>query len=254
MTLDTEVELEKLLKIGGIVADTLVIMKQKAEPGMTTKELDEIGFQFLNKFGAKSAPKVTYNFPGYTCISINHQIAHGIPSQYKMIQGDLINIDVSAELDGFFADTGGTFTLASSNPHYERLCKATVEAMYAGIHSAKNNEKISSIGKSIQKTAKKYNYSIIENLGSHGVGKALHEEPTFIPSIYEEKEKRLLKKGAVITVEPFLSNGSKLAKESNDGWTLYINKNNRAAQFEHSIVVTDGEPIILTQPSSGRFF
>ena len=254
MTLNSEEELEKLLKIGRIVADTLVFMKQKAEPGMTTKELDEIGFQFLSNHGAKSAPKVTYNFPGYTCISINNQIAHGIPSQYKMLAGDLINIDVSAELNGYFADTGGTFTLANNNPHYERLCNATVEAMYAGINSAKSNEKLSSIGKSIQKTAKKYNYSIIENLGSHGVGKALHEEPTFIPSVFEEKEKRILKKGMVITVEPFLSNGSKFAKESTDGWTLFINKNNRAAQFEHSIVVTDGEPIILTQPSNGRFF
>ncbi len=254
MILETEADLKKLLKIGGIVADTLVFMKQKAEPGMTTNELDEIGFQYLSKFGAKSAPKVTYNFPGYTCISINHQIAHGIPSQYKMLQGDLVNIDVSAELDGYFADTGGTFTLTNNNPHYERLCKATVEAMYAGIYSAKSNTKVSLIGKEIQKTAKKYNYSIVENLGSHGVGKALHEEPTFIPSIYEENEKRILTKGMVITIEPFLSNGSKFAKESTDGWTLYINKNNRAAQFEHSIVVTDEEPIILTQPSNGRFF
>lgn len=254
MTLETEADLEKLLKIGRIVADTLVFMKQKAEPGMTTKELDEIGFQYLNKFGAKSAPKVTYNFPGYTCISINHQIAHGIPSENKMVQGDLINIDVSAELDGYFADTGGTFTLVNHNPHHERLCHATIEAMYAGIFSAKSDKKISSIGKSIQDIAKKYCYSIVENLGSHGVGKALHEEPTFIPSIYDEKEKRILKKGMVITVEPFLSTGCKLAKESKDGWTLFIRKKNRAAQFEHSIVVTDGEPIILTQPSSGRFF
>ncbi|APJ05027.1 type I methionyl aminopeptidase [Silvanigrella aquatica] len=254
MIIETEEDLNKLLKIGGIVADTLVYMKQKAEPGMTTLELDELGNQFLNRFGARSAPKLTYNFPGYTCISINHHIAHGIPSQTKMQKGDIINIDVSAELDSYFADTGGTFTLAEVNPHYERLCQATIEAMYAGIKAAKSDEKISSIGRAIQKTAKKYNYTIIENLGSHGVGKSLHEEPTFIASVFEEKEKRTLKKGTVITVEPFISNGSHFAKESKDGWTLYISKNHRAAQFEHSIVVTDNEPLILTKPTGNSFF
>ena len=254
MNVKSNDEIEKLKNIGQIVADTLVLMKEKAKPGMTSKELDEIGFEYLDKFGAKSAPKVTYNFPGYTCISINHKIAHGIPSETKLKKGDLINIDVSAELDGYFADTGGTFTLENTNPHYERLCKATIDSMYAGIFAAKANKKISDIGKAIQKTAKSYNYNIIENLGSHGVGKALHEEPKFISSIYDDNDKRILSNGSVITVEPFLSNGSNYAKESQDGWTLYINKNHRAAQFEHSIIVTDREPIILTIPSNGRFF
>ena len=231
MNLKSPSELEKLLNIGRIVADTLVLMKQKAEPGMTTQELDEIGFKYLDSFGAKSAPKVTYNFPGYTCISINHKIAHGIPSKTEMKKGDLINIDVSAELDGYFADTGGTFTLANQNPHYERLCKATIDAMYAGINATGDNKNLSDVGKAIQEVAKSYNYSIIENLGSHGVGNALHEEPKFIPSIYDKNEKRILKKGIVITIEPFLSNGSHYAKESQDGWTLFINKNHRRRTY-----------------------
>ena len=123
-------EIEKLKNIGQIVADTLVLMKEKAKSGMTSKELDEFGFEYLDKFGAKSAPKVTYNFPGYTCISINHRIAHGIPSETKLKKGDLINIDVSAELNGYFADTGASFAVPPQNTDYVHLCTATKEAFH----------------------------------------------------------------------------------------------------------------------------
>ena len=138
----------------------------------------------------------------------------------------------------------------------EKLCAATMEAMYAGIFAAKDGAKLSAIGKSIQKIAKKYRYHIIENLGSHGVGKALHEEPKYIASYFDPKDKRVLKKGMVITVEPFLSTGAKFAHEDKDGWTLLIDKKYRAAQFEHTIVVTEkeNEPIILTQSIFNRFF
>ncbi|BBH52002.1 type I methionyl aminopeptidase [Fluviispira sanaruensis] len=254
MILQNDDELKKLQKIGTIVADTLVFMMKSVEVGMTTQELDEMGGTFLKKFGAVSAPKLTYNFPGYTCISLNHEIAHGIPSQKKIMAGDLINIDVSAELNGFFADTGGSFSVGIKTPQNERLCSATVEAMYAGINATKSGEKLSAIGKSVEKIARKYKYSIIENLGSHGVGKALHEEPKYISSTFDPKEKRILKKGMVITVEPFLSTGEIYAEESKDGWTLFIKKQHKAAQFEHTIVVTDGEPIILTRPSADAFF
>ena len=254
MTIGTSSDLENLQKIGAIVADTLAYMKKCAEVGMTTLELDKIGGAYLEKFGAVSAPKLTYGFPGYTCISLNHKIAHGIPSSEIICAGDLINIDVSAELNGYFADTGGSFVIPPKKGSYEKLCSATIEAMYAGIYSAKAGEKISTIGKFIQKIARKYDYKIIENLGSHGVGRALHEEPKYIASYFDPKDKRVLKKGMVITVEPFLSNGGSYAEENGDGWTLCVGKKHRAAQFEHTIVVTENEPIILTKPSSGCFF
>jgi methionyl aminopeptidase len=254
MIIETDSDLEKLRKIGTIVADALCYMKKNAEIGMTTLELDKIGGAYLEKFGATSAPKLTYNFPGYTCISLNHKIAHGIPSNEIISAGDLINIDVSAELDGYFADTGGSFTIPPKKPSYEKLCSATIEAMYAGIFSAKDGEKLSIIGKSIQKIARKYNYNLIENLGSHGVGRALHEEPKYIASYFDLKDKRVLKKGMVITVEPFLSTGGNQANENGDGWTLCVGKKYRAAQFEHTIIITESEPIILTKPSLDCFF
>jgi len=255
MTIETNDDLENLKKIGTIVANTLLFMKNSVEVGMTTLELDKIGASYLEKFGAVSAPKITYGFPGHTCISINHKIAHGIPSSVEIISaGDLINIDVSAELNGYFADTGASFIVPPKKQSYEKLCVATIEAMYAGIFSARHGEKISKIGKSIEKIARKYNYNIIENLGSHGVGRALHEEPKYISSTFDPKENRVLKKGMVITVEPFLSTGCKYAEENNDGWTLCVNKRHRAAQFEHTIVVTEGDPIILTRSNLENFF
>ncbi len=254
MIISSEIEIQNLKKIGTIVADTLVYMKNIASVGMTTLELDNLGNEFLKKHHAKSAPQIMYKFPGATCISINHHIAHGIPSNIKIQKGDLINIDVSAEYNGFFADTGGSFLIEGDNDELLQLCKATKLAMYAGIKSAKANAKISKIGKAISQVAKENNFTIIENLGSHGVGLSLHEEPKFIPPYYDKNDQRILKKGQVITIEPFLSNGANYAKEANDGWTLYIEKNKRAAQFEHSIIVTEDEPIILTLPSGESFF
>ncbi|KAB8029032.1 type I methionyl aminopeptidase [Fluviispira multicolorata] len=254
MIVKNEEDLERLRTIGVIVADTLVLMMQSVKVGMTTLELDEIGGSCLKRFGATSAPKLTYNFPGYTCISLNHEIAHGVPSDKKIQAGDLINIDVSAELDGYFADTGGSFSVSPINPQNEKLCSATAKAMYAGISAVKSGEKLSVIGKSVEKIANIYKYSIIENLGSHGVGRALHEEPKYISSTFDPKDKRILKKGMIITVEPFLSTGEIYAEEGEDGWTLCINKKHKAAQFEHTIMVTDNEPIILTIPSANAFF
>ncbi len=254
MIISSENEIENLKIIGKIVADTLVYMKNIACVGMTTLELDNLGSDFLKKHRAQSAPQVMYNFPGATCISINHHIAHGIPANTKIQKGDLINIDVSAELNGFFADTGGSFLIDKDNDELLQLCEATKLAMYAGIKNAKANAKISDIGLAISKVAKEKNFTIIENLGSHGVGRSLHEEPKFIPPYYDKNDQRILKKGQVITIEPFLSNGANYAKEAKDGWTLYIEKNKRAAQFEHSIIVTDNEPIILTLPSGEGFF
>lgn len=249
MTIEHAYELEGLQRIGEIVANTLEYMKSRARPGMTTRELDDLGRIFLEGHGARSAPRITYGFPGTTCISVNNEIAHGIPSERKFQTGDLVNIDVSAELDGYFGDTGGSFVLGHGRPSLLRLCEATREARDAGIAASVAGRKVSDIGKAVEKIARKQGLGIIRNLGSHGVGRALHEEPTFIASYFDARDTRLLHKGLVITVEPFLSTGASSCDESDDGWTLFVKPQHRAAQFEHSIVVTEGKPIILTLPT-----
>lgn len=246
MIVESEIDVEALKRIGFIVSDTLAKMIRQVEPGMTTLQLDAIGRDILASYGAQSAPILCYKFPGHTCISVNNEAAHGIPSDRIIVAGDMVNIDVSAELNGYFGDTGGTVLVPPIKPLHQRLCDATREAMHAGISVARAGEKISSIGKAIEKVARKHKFSIIENLASHGVGRALHEDPKHISSYFDPQEKRLLKKGMVITCEPFLSTGPKMVAEHSDGWTLFVNPKHRTAQYEHTFIVTDGAPIILT--------
>ncbi|MCM3763242.1 type I methionyl aminopeptidase [Alkalihalobacillus oceani] len=246
MTIESQNDIDGLKEIGKIVALTIMEMKQHARIGMTTKELDEIGGRFLRKHGAMSAPKLTYNFPGSTCISINKEVAHGIPGNRKIQPGDLINIDVSAELNGYFADTGHSFQMPPYNQSLTRLCQYTHKTMMKVISSLKHGVKVNEIGRIIQMEAQKGGYQVIENLGSHGIGKSLHESPADILPIYNKHDKRVLKEGMVITIEPFLSTGADYVVEQPDGWTLCVPDNSLAAQHEHTIIITKDQPIIVT--------
>lgn len=246
MSITSLEDLENLRKIGSIVARCLEHMSKKLEPGMTTCELDEIGKNFLNFYGAKSAPQLVYNFPGTTCISLNHETAHGIPRAIKKLNaGDLINIDVSAELNGYFADTGGSFIIPPITAVKKKVCDVAKSTMWKGISAAVHGNKINEIGRAMENEAKKNGLSVIMNLCSHGVGRWLHEEPDQILGYYDKKDRRILKEGTVITVEPFVSTGAKNVIDSGDGWTL-INPNHFTAQYEHTIVITKDKPLIMT--------
>jgi methionyl aminopeptidase len=246
VTIETEQDLVALQELGRIVAFTLKEMIRLAEPGMTTLELDRVGQRLLEKFEANSAPKLTYDFPGYTCISINEEAAHGIPGPRVIQAGDMVNIDVSAEKNGYFADTGGTFVVPPSTPLKDRLLHSTRLALSAACHYSRAGRPLNGIGKSIEKVAKRKRFKIIENLSGHGVGRGLHEEPTDITGYFNPRDKRVLKEGQVIAIEPFLSTKSRSVTEQDDGWTLTGQKGNLSAQFEHSIVITRGKPIVLT--------
>lgn len=247
MTIETQDDIAGLKRIGRIVSLILERMLDAAEPGMTTRELDLIGERLLAECGARSAPQLTYNFPGSTCISINEQAAHGIPGSRVIEAGDVLNVDVSAELGGYFADTGGTIVVPPATPVKTRLCHATRAALTAALKRARAGQPINGIGAAIQSTAKKYGFRIIENLGSHGVGRALHEEPEHIAGYFDPSDRRILKEGMAITIEPFLSTKSRIVKEGADGWTLLGAPGNLSAQYEHTLIITKGEPIVVTQ-------
>jgi methionyl aminopeptidase len=248
MTLETEHDLLALQRIGKIVANCLQHMAQTMEPGMTTAELDSCATRFLAEHGAESAPRKVYNFPGTTCISVNEAVAHGIPGLQKLAPGDLVNIDVSAVLDGYYADTGASFIVPPAPPLKEAICQATQEALEAAIGAARAGLSLQVIGQSIERVARKHKMTVIENLGSHGVGRGLHEEPRFIPPIFDPKERRRLHENQVITIEPFLSNGARQVDTARDGWTLLTPRPYLAAQYEHTMVITKGRPLILTLP------
>lgn len=246
MSISSMEDLEALRKIGSIVARCLDHMSKKLEPGITTHDLDEVGRVFLEFHGAKSAPKLVYNFPGTTCISVNQEAAHGIPSRTKKLgAGDLVNIDVSAELDGYFADTGGSFIIPPIAAIKQKVCEVAMSTMWKGIGAAVHGQNLNEIGRAMENEARKNGLSVIRNLCSHGVGRWLHEEPDQIAGFYNKKDRRILKEGTVITVEPFVSTGAKEVIDSGDGWTL-INPNHYTAQYEHTIVITRDKPLIMT--------
>lgn len=246
MTIETDQDLQALKVIGRIVALILKEMMQQTEPGMTTLELDMIGKRLFETYGAKSAPMLTYGFPGYTCISVNEEAAHGIPGGRVIQAGDVVNIDVSAERDGYFADTGGTFVVPPTSALKNRLCHATKLALTQAVNEARAGQPINRIGKAISKVAKQKGFKIIKNLCSHGVGRSLHEEPKEITGYYDPADNRILTNGMVITIEPFLSTKSRVVAETGDGWTLAGDKGNLSAQYEHTMVITKEKPILLT--------
>jgi len=246
MSITTEKDLEALRKIGKIVARCLLHMQKQLEPGITTGELDSLGGRFLELHGARSAPKLTYNFPGYTCISVNEEAAHGIPGSKVLNAGDLVNIDVSAELDGYFADTGGSAIIPPETKLHLRICAAAKQALKNAMREARAGAKLNRIGHAIESEAIRNGFTVIENLGSHGVGRALHEEPGFIAGYYDRHDQRVLKENQVITIEPFISSGAREVHDNGDGWTLVTKSGQFTAQFEHTLVITKGAPLIMT--------
>lgn len=246
MTIGSQEDIDGLREIGRIVAATVQEMKKQIRVGMTTRELDDIGGRYMRSQGALSAPKITYNFQGWTCISLNEEIAHGIPGDRKIKAGDLVNIDVSAEKNGYYADTGHSFQVAPYTTEITRLCDYTYDTMMKVISSLRHGVKLNEVGRIIEAEARRGGYTIIQNLCSHGIGKALHEAPSEILPVYNKHDKRVLKEGQVITIEPFLSNGADYAYEQSDGWTLRLPGRHVAAQHEHTLIITRDAPIILT--------
>ena len=246
MIANTESDIKALKAIGRICAETLKLMMKEARPGMTTGELDHIGNEFLTKEGAVSAPIAMYQFPGATCISISPVIAHGIPNDRVMKEGELINVDVSAAMDGYFADTGASMVLGKSNPEFDKMIEAAKSALQKALQTAKAGVKLNQVGKAIQSEAKRHGYNVIYDLTGHGIGQSLHEDPRAIFNFYRPEDRRILKEGIVLAIEPFLTTGRGHVVEEADHWSLRTVDNTIAVQFEHTIIVTKDEPIILT--------
>jgi len=246
MTIGNEEQLENLKRCGQVVAAVMQAMAKATEPGMTTRELDEFGRALLEREGARPAPESTYGFPGATCISISPAIAHGIPGDQALKAGDLVNIDVSADIDGFYADTGGSFAIPPVRENIQRLCRDGRRALWTGIKAVRTGGKLSAIGRAIETFADKNRYTLIRNLASHGVGGALHEEPGEIPTWYEPGDRRRIHEGLVFTIEPFLSTGSHFAIDVKYEWTLFADGGHATVQYEHTLVATKRGPIVLT--------
>ena len=246
MSVDSEKDVVGLQRCGRVVGLALREMALHTRSGITTRELDAIGEAFLSKHGAHSAPKLTYNFPGATCISVNDEAAHGVPGDRVLKAGDLVNLDVSAELDGYVTDTGATIGVPPVSPTKRKLMDCTRAALYSAIAASQSGRSLNVIGRAVESQARSCGFTIVKNLAGHGLGRHLHEAPSTVLNFYTSREKRLLTEGLVIAVEPFLSTGADFVIEASDGWTLKTPDGSVTAQYEHTIMIRKGHPLILT--------
>lgn len=246
MIITTDEELVAFKKAGRAMAEIREEMKAATKPGVTTMDLDELAGRLFKEKGAVSGPKSEYDFPGYTCISVNHEVAHGIPGSRVINEGDIINIDVSGSVDGYFADTGISFVVGEGEAVLQKLCDVAKSSFDRAMTKVKAGSKLNQIGKAVEREATANGLAVIMNLTGHGLGKSLHEEPNHVLNYYDAWDKTLLKEGMVLAVEPFISEKAEHIVESGDGWTFVTPDKSRVAQIEHSIVVTKGKPILLT--------
>lgn len=246
MIVKNQTDIDGITQIGRICARVRDELAKKVEPGVTTLELDQLARAILEEEGAVSAPKSSYDFPGYTCISINEVACHGIPDDRPIQAGDFVNIDVSASKDGYFADTGITVIAGAADLVQEDMLRVSRAALKAGIDAAQPGKSTATIGKAIFKTARENDYTVLRNLTGHGIGRSLHEEPHYIFNYNERRDASLIHEGQVLAIETFISDGDEWVEENPEGvWPMVTENLSQIVQFEHTVIVSrDGNRIV----------
>jgi methionyl aminopeptidase len=245
MSIETPEQLAALRAAGRVVADAIRVMRAAVREGVSTRELDEIGARAFARAGARSGPQLDYGFPGTNCISVNDEAVHGIPGKRRLKDGDLVKLDVTAELDGFYADACVSVRVGNGRASHERLAHASRQALNNGMRAARAGVPINEIGRAVETTVSRYGFSVCRDLAGHGIGHRIHEPPN-VPSFYHPQLDQQLTEGLVITIEPIIAAGNGEVRDTGDGWTLKTRDGSCAAHFEHTIVITNGTPIILT--------
>lgn len=245
MSIDSDADLKGLQRAGRAVAITLAEMGAAVRPGVTTGELDALAGRVLARLGAQSAPRLVYKFPGHTCISVNDEIVHGVPGPRVLQPGDVLKLDVTAECGGYIADAATTVLLGPVDPLAQRLKDCAVAALALGLAAARAGRLVSDIGRAVNGCATAAGFAVVRELCGHGVGRSIHEPPE-VPNYPDRFSRTRLTDGLVIAVEPMLSATSSRAVESGDGWTIRTRNRSLAVHEEHTIVVSDGAPLILT--------
>jgi len=227
------------------VRRVLEAMRRLVRPGVTTAELDEVGADVMRQEGAQSAPALVYKFPGANCISLNDEAVHGIPSQRKVREGDLLKLDVTVEKNGFMADAAITVPVGNVTKERQRLMACAERAFTKAMLVARAGFRVSEIGRVIEREVRRSGFSVIRDLGGHGIGRTIHEEPR-VPNYADPEASQILTEGLVITVEPIIAAGSGRSVTAKDGWTIVTADHQPSAHYEHTLVITKGAPLVLT--------
>lgn len=245
MSITTPEELEHLKAVGAVVHHVLDAMKQGVRPGVTTAELDAIGNKVMREEGAQSAPALVYQFPGSSCISLNDEAVHGIPKERTLEEGDIVKLDVTVEKNGYMADAAVTVPVGEISPEKQRLIACAERAFGKAMLVARAGFRVFEIGRAVEREVRREGFSVIRDLGGHGIGRTIHEAPR-VPNYPDPQASQVLTEGMVITVEPIIAAGTGRAILADDGWTVRTADHKASAHYEHTLVITKGAPILLT--------
>jgi methionyl aminopeptidase len=247
MSISSPEQLEKLRACGLIVAKALRAMAEEVRPGVTTAELSAVGSRVLAEHGARSSPPMVYGFPGDVCISVNDEVVHGIPGDRVIQPGDLVKLDLTAEKDGYHTDSAVSIEVPSAKPNaiVRDLAHCAERAFRQALGAARAGNRTKDIGRAVEREVRRRGFHVIRELGGHGIGRTIHEPPS-VPNYADFSAQHKLTEGLVITIEPIIAAGTGNVSLDKDGWTYRTSDGSLSAHYEHTIVITGGEPILLT--------
>ena len=245
MSIESPADYEGLVRVGRVVAATLKSMADYVRPGVSTADVDRVGARVLRQHGARSAPQKFHGFPGVNLISVNDEIVHGVPGDRVLRPGDLVSLDVTAELDGYIADAATTVPLAPYSRKAARLCRCARKAFEEAAAVARAGRPIHCIGRAVEREVRQRGFTVLGELAGHGTGRRIHEDPV-VSNVYCPADIQPLTDGLVLTIEPLIAERSERVFEDDDGWTLRTAGGDLSAHYEHTLVITKGRPILLT--------
>jgi len=245
MSIQSENDLRQLRIAGQIVRLALNAMSAAVEPGITTAELDAICARVLAEHGAISAPKKVYGFPGTACISVNDEVVHGVPGARALCEGDLVKLDVTAERDGYFADAAITVRVGAVSATADALARCAESAFRQAMQVARAGYRIYEIGRAVEREVRRNGFSVLREYCGHGVGRTIHEYPT-VPNYLDLNNRAQLTEGLVVAIEPIIAAGGGRSMIDRDRWTVRTADHSLAAHYEHTVVITRGEPVLVT--------
>jgi methionyl aminopeptidase len=245
MSIESDDDLAGVREAGRVTIETLDALQAHVAAGITTRELDAIAAEMLKKNGARSAPAIVYGFPGTVLISVNDEVVHGIPGARRLRKGDLVSLDVTVEKDGFIADAARSVVVGGAGPQLaHQLIDVANAALREGLIVARAGARVNAIGRAVQTEVERRGFRIVHGLTGHGVGRTIHEEPQ-VPNFYDRLQRDVLTEGLVLTIEPMICAGSPYPVQDGDGWTIRTRDGSLAAHCEHTLVITNGQPMIL---------
>lgn len=246
MSIESVEDWTGLRRAATVARRALDALQARVRPGVTTAELDHVAAGVFARHGARSAPALVYGFPGTVLISVNDELVHGIPGRRRLQRGDLVKLDVTVEKGGYVVDAARSVLVGSGTETARRLVACAEAAFRAGLGAARAGNPVNEIGRAVEEEVHLRGFTVVRELTGHGVGRTIHEPPP-VPNHYDPDQRDVLTEGLVLTIEPIVSAGSARAMRAEDGWTIRTRDGSLAAHYEHTVVITREDPIVLTE-------